>query len=178
MKKKTIIIVIVSVVVLALLGGVLFFTFRNNSGIKFVDDTEEKVSENSDYKFVGESEHFYFQTGVFKDNDKEMLLYIGGFKTKDNVESDAKFDVVGYIDGSVVYGNTDTDIEPLDLQPKTKEEFEKTKYSMGLDKTTVFYDKSTQTLTKDNVKDSIKIAGKYCKNNKCELEDFTITYVG
>lgn len=57
MKKK---IILISTLLLPFL---LFGCSNDNLDVVYKEDTKHGYSSNYTYKFVGESEHFYFETG-------------------------------------------------------------------------------------------------------------------
>ena len=59
---------------------------KNDIKIEYKDDIEHQFSNNYTYKFVGESEHFYFQTGkvYYNNNEREILISNFNFKKSMN----------------------------------------------------------------------------------------------
>ncbi len=87
--------------------------------INYKEDKVHQVTSNYTYRFVGESKHFYFETGkVYYDNAERELL-ISNFKVKDNINKDAKFSINLYFDDKILYGNVSHSNQLL-----TKKEFE------------------------------------------------------
>lgn len=50
--------------------------------INYKEDLKNQISSNYTYKFIGESEHFYFETGKVYYNGKERELLISNFNFK------------------------------------------------------------------------------------------------
>ena len=158
----------------------LFITGCSNKqyDISYVEDNEHSLSNNYTYKFVGESEHFYFKTGkVYYDGNARELL-ISNFKVKDNVKDDSTYKINLYFNNKLLYGDVDGTDE------LTKNEFEDIVIAehgkLGeRDKNGDVIGESDSFLetTEDTFKDSIKLQADYCINDKCETETFKITYV-
>lgn len=174
--KKILLIVLVIISIFVVTGC-------NKTNIEYVDDKENGLKDVT-YRFVGESEHFYFQTGNFyyNDDDKTKDLFLSNFKVKDNVESDAKFSLVVYVGDEIIYGNAETEITENNMNIfLDKKGLSDTIIKIGMyipaEETEESDEVNFNTLNKNNFKENIKVVGKYCKNNKCELEDFKFDYV-
>ena len=146
--------------------------------VNYVDYKDSELSGNYTFRFVGQSEHFYFETGnvYFGDNIKELLLT--NFKVKDNVSNDSKYLVEVYFNNKLLMGDDGSgelynkeQFENINIAEKGKEpERDQNGNIIGEG------DSFLET-TKDNFKESIKVFGKYCINDKCEKEEFNIKYI-
>ena len=78
---------------------------NNDIKIEYKNDIEHQFYNNYTYKFVGESEHFYFETGKVYYNGNERELLISNFKLKDNMSSSTTYLVNLYFNDILLYGN-------------------------------------------------------------------------
>lgn len=166
-----------------LIGSVLLIVLsvgcsKNNIKIEYKDDIEHQSSNNYTYKFVGESEHFYFETGKVYYNGNERELLISNFKLKDNMSSSTTYLVNLYFNDRLLYGN---DFGKADL---TKKEYmnivigENGKLGeMDQNGDVIGESDSFLETTKETFKDSIKLEIKYCQNKKCYTEEMKFTYI-
>lgn len=171
-------------IIITILLSCLLFTSAcsNNSNLKenitYKEDIEHQVSNNYTYKFVGESEHFYFETGkvYYINNEREIL--ISNFKVKDNVSKNAQFSINLYFNGVLLYG------EPLySNNVLTKKKFEdivigEHGYLGEKDQNGNIIGESDSFLetTKENFKESIKVEAKYCIKDECNTEILKLKY--
>ncbi len=152
---------------------------NNNSKIDFKEDVEHQINSDYTFKFVGESEHFYFETGKVYYNGDERELLISNFKVKDNVNKNAKFSTNLYFNNVLFCGDISNS---SDLS--TKQEFENAVISehgfLGEKDQNGDYigesDSFVET-SKEDFKDSIKLEGKYCIKDDCKIETFKIKYL-
>ena len=170
-------------ILLSLLMVSIIITGCTNSNsdvdVNYKEDLEHQISSNYTYKFIGESEHFYFETGKVYYNNTERELLISNFKVKNNVDQDAKFSINLYFNNKILYGN---EYNSNDLI--TKEEVEKTiigehGYLGNYDQNGNIIGESDSFLetTKENFKDSIRLDIRYCIKNKCETETLKLEYI-
>ena len=71
--------------------------------IPYKDDHINEPSTNYTYRFVGQSEHFYFQTGKVYYDGKYRALLISNLKVKDNVKSNATFSINLYFNDKSLF---------------------------------------------------------------------------
>ena len=171
MKNK--IICLISILPLLLTG-----CSNTDSNIKYKEDLQHQYSDNYTYKFIGESEHFYFETGKVYYNGNERELLISNFKLKDNMSPATTYLVNLYFNDKLLYGN---DFGKADL---TKKEYmniviEENGKLGEIDQNGDIIGESDSFLetTKENFKNSIKLEIKYCQNSKCNTEKLQLTYV-
>lgn len=167
---------------LLLIFSIYFLTACNNSeniDFSYKEDLEHQISSNYTYKFIGESEHFYFETGKVYYNNNERELLISNFKVKNNVNQNAKFSINLFFNNKLLFGN---EYNSNDLI--SKEELEKTiigehGYLGDYDQNGNIIGESDSFIetTKENFKDSIKLNIKYCIKNKCEIETLKLEYI-
>ena len=146
--------------------------------VNYVDYKDNELSGNYTFRFVGQSEHFYFETGnvYYGDNIKELLLT--NFKVKDNVSSNSKYSINVYFDNKLLFGDNykhdelnKEQLENFIIAEKGKEP-ERDKNGNIIGESDSFLE-----TTKDSFKESIKVFGKYCINDKCEKEEFSLKYI-
>lgn len=171
--KKTILLFSTIIIILLLTAC----NSKSGNDIKFKEDTKHQVSSNFTYKFIGESEHFYFETGKVYYNNDERELLISNFKVKNNIDKNARYSISLYFNDILLYGGISNEL-------LSKKEFENTiigehGYIGKKDQNGITIGESDSFLetTKENFKESIKLKAKYCIKNKCEEETFKIKYV-
>ena len=169
---------ILSIILLSCLFLISACDNNSKEDITFKDDPEHQVSNNYTYKFVGESEHFYFETGKVYYNDDERELLISNFKVKNNVNKNANFSMNLYFNNILLYGDVSYSNELL-----TKQQFENTVigehgYLGKKDQNGNIIGESDSFLetTKEEFKESIKLEVKYCIKDKCEIEALKLKY--
>lgn len=143
--------------------------------IPYKDDHINEPSTNYTYRFVGQSEHFYFQTGKVYYDGKYRALLISNLKVKDNVKSNATFSIDLYFNDKSLF------VADRNL---TKNAFEDTIIAESgelgerdISGNVIGESDSFLETTKENFKSSIKLEAKYCINNKCKTEPFDIEYL-
>lgn len=150
----------------------------SNQNIAFKEDAEHEYSNNYTYKFIGESEHFYFETGKVYYNNDERELLISNFKVKDNVDKTANFSINLYFNDKLLYGDDSLSGEFL-----TRQQFENTVIS---EHGTVERNQNGEIIgesdsfletTEDNFKESIQLETKYCIVDHCETEILQLKYM-
>lgn len=151
---------------------------NNDIKIEYKNDIEHQFSNNYTYKFVGESEHFYFETGKVYYNGNERELLISNFKLKDNMSSSTTYLVNLYFNDILLYGN---DFSKANL---TKKEYmnivigENGKLGeMDQNGDVIGESDSFLETTKETFKDSIKLEIKYCQNKMCYTEEMKFIYI-
>lgn len=149
-----------------------------NYDINYIEDSEHSFSNNYTYKFVGESDHFYFETGKVYYNGDERELLISNFKIKDNIKSDASFKINLYFNDKLLYGDVDK------TDKLSKKDFEGiviaehgTLGKKDSNGNVIGESDSFLETTKDTFKNSIKLQADYCVNNKCSTETFKLSYL-
>lgn len=154
------------------LFSILFVIFfisgcHNDFVIEFKEDPEHEIMNNTTYRFVGESEHFYFQTGKVNYDGNERFLLISHFGIKEKIEN-ANYNINLYFNDQLFY-------EEGTLSDK---EYTNTVISEhGIlgesDKNGDIIGESNAFLetTKDSFKESIKIEITYCFYNVCTQEN-------
>lgn len=145
--------------------------------IDYVEDYDHSISNNYTYKFVGESDHFYFLTGKVYYDGKNRELLISNFKIKDNTKSNATYKINLYFNDILLYG----DISGTDALSKSSFENIVIAESGALEKNVsgkiIGESDSFLETTEDTFKDSIKIEASYCIKDKCSTETFKIKYI-
>lgn len=146
--------------------------------VQYTNYVDKGLSGNYTYRFVGQSDHFYFETGsvYYGDNIKELLLT--NFKVKDNVSNNAKYLVEIYFNDKLLIGDDGSGesfnkekFESINIVESGKEP-ERDQNGNIVGEGDSFLETS-----KDNFKESIKVFGKYCINDKCEKEEFSLKYI-
>ena len=154
---------------------------NNNSDVdvNYKEDLEHQISSNYTYRFIGESDHFYFETGKVYYNNTERELLISNFKVKNNIDKNAKFSINLYFNDKILYGDVYNSNNLL-----SKEELENTiigehGYLGDYDQNGNIIGESDSFLetTKENFKDSIRLDIKYCVKSKCETETLKLKYL-
>lgn len=146
--------------------------------IHFIEDREHEMITDYTYKFIGESEHFYFQTGKVYYNGNERSLLISNFNIKKPMKSTNLYSVEVSFDGKGYFGRFGS--EPT----LTKKEYMDTvigEYgTLGeRDENGDIKGESDSFVetTKENFKDSIKVEVEYCSNNECQKEELKIKII-
>ena len=161
-----------------LLQFLLISCSNDSIDVVYREDLEHEYSSNYTYKFVGESEHFYFETGKVYYQESERELLISNFNLKYSMDNSIKYLVNLYFNDRLLYGD---EYGNADL---TEKEYRNTVIGeSGIlgkkDKNGDIIGESDSFLetTQDTFKDSIRLEVKFCKDNNCEIETFKIKYV-
>lgn len=151
---------------------------KNDIKIEYKDDIEHQFSNNYTYKFVGESEHFYFQTGKVYYNNNEREILISNFNFKKSMNKNTTYLVNLYFNNRLLYGN---EYGKADMNQKEYKDVvigengllgEKDKNGNVIGESDSFLE-----TTKETFKDSIKLEIIYCQNKKCYTEEMKFTYI-
>lgn len=141
--------------------------------ITYKEDTKNQITKNYTYKFTGQSNYFYFETGKVYYNDKEREIIISNFKIQNDLDKKYKISLYVYFNDVSFYA----------FENLTHKEFKKTiikeqgTISEKDENNNIIGDTDPfLETTKDTFKDSIKIEIKYCLKNKCETEKLNLTY--
>lgn len=145
--------------------------------IDYIEDESHSISNNYTYRFVGESEHLYFQTGKVYYDRKNRELLISNFKVKDNTKTNDTYKINLYFNDKLLYGDV---IEKDSLSKSSFEDaviaeqgiLEKNENGKIIGESDSFLE-----TTEDTFKDSIKVEASYCIKNKCTKEAFKIKYI-
>ena len=169
--KKIKIIYIVIILLVSLTGC----AYNNEMKISYKDDAENEFSSNYTYKFVGQSEHFYFETGKVYYNGNERELLISNFNLKEKMDSDTKCLINLYFNDILLDGNINGKAN-LDENNYKKTLFGEHGYLGEKDKNGNIIGESDSFLetTKDTFKSSIKLEIIYCLKNECNTEEMKI----
>lgn len=174
--KKTITYLLLLIVAITITGCQK--SENSNLEVKYQDYSDEVIGSNYTYRFIGQSEHFYFETGKVYFGDGERQFTITNLKVKDNVEKDANYSLNIYFNNNLLVG------DDYQFGGLTKEKFENQKLSESgkepekdangnsIGESDAFFETS-----KENFKDELEIVGYYCVKDKCENEAFKITYL-
>ena len=167
--------------ILLLVSFCLFFATacsNNNNSIIYKDDHEHEYSNNYTYKFIGESEHFYFQTGKVYYNNNERELLISNFNFKKSMNKNTTYSVNLYFNNRLLYGN---EYGKADMNQKEYKDVvigengllgEKDKNGNIIGESDSFLE-----TTKETFKESIKLEIIYCQNKKCNTEKMKLIYI-
>lgn len=161
--------------------GMLFFTACDNSDnidLNYKEDFEHTINNNYTYKFIGESEHFYFQTGKVYYNGNERELLISNFKLKKKMDSDTTYSVNLYFNEKLLYGTPDkTSGFPMEYFENVV--IGEHGYLGDKDQNGNIIGESDSFLetTKDTFKESIKLEITYCLKDKCSTETLDLKYI-
>lgn len=157
--------------------------FEEEQVIPFKNN-EFNEEEDYTYRFTGETEHFYFETGQVLYNGASRYLHISGIKVKEDEETkekkknepaDVSYAFNIYFDNKIVFGNKDN------VGGYTAKDLENIRigvygtYNKDQKDTGSPYDPFILTTAK-TFKDSIKVEGIYCKKDKCQRENFKLYY--
>lgn len=151
---------------------------KNDIKIEYKDDIEHQFSNNYTYKFVGESEHFYFQTGKVYYNNNEREILISNFNFKKSMNKNTTYLVNLYFNNRLLYGN---EYGKADMNQKEYKDVvigengllgEKDKNGNVIGESDSFLE-----TTKETFKESIKLEIIYCQNKKCYTEEMKFTYI-
>lgn len=165
--------------VLFILGIAMLLSGCSNKNINiyYMEDPIHQISNDYTYKFIGESKHFYFQTGkVYYNGDYKELL-ITNFKMKDKFDENTKYNINLYFNDKLLYGETS------DNATLSKNEFENIiiaeygKTEKNENGTIIGESDSFLETSENSFKDDIKLEVKYCKKSKCKKEVFDIDYI-
>ena len=174
--KKSIVYLLLLVAVLTITGCQK--TGKNNLEVNYQDYSDEVIGNNYTYRFVGQSEHFYFETGKVYFGEGERQFVVTNLKVKDNVEEETNYSLNIYFNDNLLVG------DDYQFGGLTKEKFEKQRLSESgkepqrdekgnyIGESDAFFE-----TTKEEFKDSLKVVGYYCIKNNCEKETFKITYL-
>ena len=150
----------------------------NNLKIDYQDYSDAVIGNEYTYRFVGQSEHFYFETGKVYFGEESRQFIITNLKVKDNVERDTNYSLNIYFNDNLLVG------DDYHFGGQTKEKFEKQQLSESgkepqRDEKGNFIGESDAFFetTKEEFKDSLKVVGYYCVKDDCEKEIFKITYL-
>ena len=148
---------------------------KNNIKISYVEDVEHQKTNNYTFKFVGESEHFYFQTGKVYFNGDYKKLLISNFKVKDNVKETSLYKLNLYFDNEKLL------VDDIERSKNSFENIVIAEYGNAVkrDENGTIYGESDSFLktTKEDFKKSMKLVGVYCYNSSCIEEKFNIKYI-
>jgi len=150
----------------------------SNSNIQFIEDSKHNVMGHYTYKFVGESSHFYFQTGKVYYGNKERSFLISNFKAKDNVEEDSTFAVNLYFDCKLLYGGIRNlvqkkeDTFPQMIIAESGKDNEVDEHGEIIGEFDSFFETA-----KEEFKTSIRMEAEYCIQDQCTTEIFKIKYL-
>lgn len=146
--------------------------------INYKEDLKNQISSNYTYKFIGESEHFYFETGKVYYNGKERELLISNFNFKEKMNQDTTYLVNLYFNNELLYGD---EYNKVDLSEEQYRNLAIAEYGLvgEKDKDGDIIGESDSFLetTKDNFRDSIKIDIQYYLKDKCNKEQLKIKIV-
>lgn len=153
---------------------------KERMNLQYEDDYENDIFIGKEtFLFTGESDHVYFTTGKAYYGEDELGLLISNFKVKDNIKEGATFSGVNvYFNDKMFAGDVNDEYGTL-----TKERVE----SISLGELGAYpeYDNNGEVIGEsdsfvetnmNDFKKALKMTIKYCYNNKCELEEFDITY--
>ena len=154
----------------------------NEIEVNYVDYKDKYLSGNYTYRFVGQSEHFYFETGKVYYGDNIRELVITNFKVKDNVSSNSKYSLNLFFNNKLLWGDetgkyninhlfSKDGFEGIDISEMGKEP-ERDQNGNIIGEGDSFLETS-----KDDFKKTIKIEGYYCENDKCEREEFKLKFI-
>jgi hypothetical protein len=174
--KKNIVYLLLLVAVLTITGCQK--SEKNNLEVKYQDYSDEVIGNNYTYRFIGQSEHFYFKTGKVYFGEGERQFVVTNLKVKDNVEKDTNYSLNIYFNDNLLVG------DDYQFGGLTKEKFENQKLSESgkepkkdangnsIGESDAFFETS-----KEDFKDALKVVGYYCVKEKCEKEIFKVTYL-
>lgn len=153
---------------LSILLVVFFISGCNSySEIQFKEDPEHEIMNNTTYRFIGESDHFYFQTGKVYYDGNERFLLISNFGKKGKIKN-ANYNIDLYFNDHLFY-------EDLHL---SEEEYINTVISehgflgeKDLNGDIIGESDAFLETTKDTFKESIKLEVTYCLYQVCTNED-------
>lgn len=159
---------------------ILITAYGNSSNMKieFIEDSKHDVTKEFTYKFVGESNHFYFQTGKAYYGNNERSLLLSNFKVKDNVKEGSTFSVNLYFDDKLLYGGMEVPIQkPKDTIPgivitEFGENNEVDEHGDIIGESDAFFE-----TTMTGFKTSIRLEAEYCIKEQCTSEVFKIRYL-
>lgn len=143
----------------------------NSMKVLYKNDLEHQVSNNYTYKFVGESEHFYFETGKVYYNDDERELLISNFGLKEKMDPNTKYAVNLYFN-DVFYAGSISGTTDLNEKEYKNTIFGEHGYLGEKDQNGNIIGESDSFVetTKEDFKDDIKLEVKYCIKNDCNTE--------
>ena len=174
--KKNIVYLLLLVAILTITGCQK--TGKNSLEVNYQDYSDEIIGNNYTYRFIGQSEHFYFETGKVYFGDGERQFVVTNLKVKDNVEKETNYSLNIYFNDNLLVG------DDYQFGGLTKEKFEKQRLSESgkepqRDEKGNFIGESDAFFetTKEEFKDSLKVVGYYCVKDDCEKETFKITYL-
>ncbi len=144
--------------------------------ILFKEDILHNNMDNYTYKFIGESKHFYFQTGKVYYEKSSQALLISNFKVRKNVEKKASFSVQLYFDNKLLYGAVDSRMKKDELESIVIAESGNVA-KIDTQGNQIGESDAFLETKKETFKDSIKLIAKYCIDDSCEEEQFKIKYL-
>ncbi len=145
----------------------LFIGCQKHSTIDFKEDPKHDVMNQFTYRFVGESKHFYFQTGKVFYNQNHRSLLISNFGIKEEIKG-ANYQVHLYFNDELLYGDSNN----KNLLSKT--EFENVVIA---EDGTIEKDENGNIIgdadsflktTKETFKDRVKLEASYCSYVVCK----------
>lgn len=173
--KKTIIYFLLLITVITITGCQ---KEDNNLKVNYQDYSDEVIGNDFTYRFVGQSEHFYFETGKVYFGEGSRQFIITNLKVKDNIEHNTNYSLNIYFNDNLLVG------DDYQFGGLTKEKFENQKLSESgkepkkdengnsIGESDAFFETS-----KEDFKDALKVVGYYCVKDKCENESFKVTYL-
>lgn len=166
-----------------ILIGIYFFEKQqlkdDDVNIEFKEDKKfNQYMKDYNYRFVGESEHFYFQTGQVYLSKSMNKLSISNLKVKkiDGKENKKVYAFRVFIKDKLIFGDS------YNVGNSTKEKFENIKLGLVINIPTDLESKkdtiNALALTNENsFKEDLKIEGVYCEEGKCKSEVFNLKYI-
>lgn len=175
MKRKVLLILLLFVV---FISGCSKTNSNSDIKVTYIDKTEKEMFKDYTYKFIGESEHFYFQTGKAYYNGNDRGLLITNFNIKGTMDKDTRYTASVYFNDELFAGL---------ISDKPDQTLEKYKNVSLYDYGTLgeedghggYYGESDSFIrtTKETFKDSIKVKVDYCLKEDCKTEEMKITIV-
>lgn len=154
----------------------LLLTGCSLNKISYEEDSLHNNMEHYTYKFIGESKHFYFQTGkVYYDKSTQALL-MSNFKAKKSLAKNAKCSIQLYFNDKLLYSTKDSMHSVKELEKIVIAESGNITQIDAKGNPIGESDAFLET-KKDTFKESIKVIAKYCVKNDCKEERFTIKYL-
>lgn len=156
----------------------LMLTSCSKNKITYKEDSGHAYLNESTYKFIGESEHFYFETGKVYYNENERGLLISNFNLKDSIGKNVKYLVNLYFNNKLLYGNEYKSITLTEKEYKNIV-IEEHGYLGKKDQNGNIIGESDSFLEtqQDKFKSSIRIEVNYCIKNNCKTETLKIKYI-
>lgn len=153
----------------------------NYMEIAYKDDHIHEPSTNYTYRFVGQSDHFYFQTGKVYYEDNYRSLIISNFNVKENMDKNTTYTVNVYFSGKLFYGNSYEKDNKGDFSLKEYKDLviSESGFLGEKDENGDVIGESDSFLetTKETFKNRILVEVKYCTDNECKTEKLKLEYV-